>query len=425
MKVQVPAHELKNASIEKVSLVKHGANRTPFRILKSEDAKESTMSALTSQLSKLFQKTEQPPKVTALFVRKSAAPALFPELRKHGYSVEKTAAELHGEVVLLKQEGFDAETEGCIVQLTPDLAIGLDRVVKEFSSWQSSSDFSTTLSTQTFYPSVRMAMDALMETFWAAAYESNTQADFSEKVDAATKAFSKHVTSLAKVLPVEVFKMEADVLKSVFEPRSVGTTAPAKTEEGHDTMNKNVLKREAVAGDLAGLFDEPVTKADEPTAEAAAPAAETAAPTTEATPAPTAEAAAPTGAENVKPAAEAAPTPVAASDASAPSAAPTDPALLAVLATLGDGLKALAAGQTELLKRADAQDQRIDQLTKTATEAVTKAENTSIAASLHGLDESLSTLNGHRRLTKGDEPKADIWKGLIPAFDRIQGVENA
>jgi hypothetical protein len=56
MKIKVPATEIENADVEQISLVKHGANRIPWRILKAEDALEEAEGGLMQQIATTFGK---------------------------------------------------------------------------------------------------------------------------------------------------------------------------------------------------------------------------------------------------------------------------------------------------------------------------------------------------------------------------------
>ncbi|HEY0820040.1 MAG TPA: hypothetical protein VGD46_14745 [Rhizobacter sp.] len=443
MKINLSANELHSATIEKVSLVKHGANRRPFAILKSEPLPESHK-GLAERVLKAFE-PKGAPKITGVFVSKAAAPKVFPLLKAAGLRVEADHAEaLEGGVVVLKQDGYDADGEGSLVAINEDVAVAFDRVVKDFCTWHASSDFSTTLASQTFYPSVRMSMDALMETFWACAADSKTQEEFSGKVETALKAFSKHVAGLAKVLPVEVFKMEQK-LAGDFEGSTVTATntETAKTE-GADMRKTNT--REAVFGDLAGLFDN-VNKSDEAgAADAGAAAATDTAATgdeanTEATDAAAAAAAAAQGTADVTDPAAAATAGAEGTGEGADTGAEdlskgavsagdiikalkeTVGPMAVMLKQQGEKLDELSTANAALTQRLDAIDAKATAAVEKAEQAVTKADNTVVVhKDALDLSTTLHSRTSQSRVTKSNAPagETDVFKGLIPAFDALE-----
>lgn len=443
MKIELKAQQLTGTTIDKVSLVKHGANRKPFAILKAEPLPEDgSLNKLADRVSKMFE-PKGAPKITAVYVNKAEAKRLFPVLKAHGFRVEpEHAALLDNNVVVLKQDGYVDDGDGSLVALTDDLALGFDRVVKDFCSWHASSDFSTTLSTQTFYPSVRMAMDALMETLWACAAESKTQEAFTAGVETATKAFAKHVAGLSKVLPVEVFKMEQK-LATEFETPTVASTESISKNEGAPMNNKNEL-REAVAGDLAGLFDvtKTETAADAAAAgseadAAAAPVAAATTPEDEGTEEADAAAAAAAAEGTAEGAVAAAPTTPAAA-APAEAAAPvektggvsTEDILKAMKETIGPIqtlLTKVAEDSAAITARLDAVEAKATEAVSKAAAAVAKADNTVVlhdtASDDMSLDGTLATRGSQSRVTKSNAPQGeavDVWKGLFPGLDSLE-----
>ncbi len=268
MRVEVEANEIRNSTIDKLSLVTHGAIRTPFKILKTEELPVQTTS-MKDKLTKIFGQTDEQSRVVALFVRKDVARNWLPLIKTHGFVVSKDRAELEGDIIILKQEGFDPEKEGSVIALNKDVAIQLDRVVKVFDPYPATSNFDENVRASAFFPGLHNAMDSLAETVWNVLNESGSQEDAATEVSKQIKAFGSHVNNLVTELPTTVFKMEQESLTKEFAGYNVTTTGK-NTIEDDETMTTPVLK-EVAPGDLDGLLDEA------PAADAALKAAEAAA----------------------------------------------------------------------------------------------------------------------------------------------------
>jgi len=370
MKVKVVANELLDTDIEMVSLVRHGANRAPFKILKSDD--ETPVSKLGDKLQSFFSLSKGEVAITAYFIRKDAAEALLPILKSEGIDVS-CAREAEGVVVV--PISADAEARG-FVQLGDALAVAISHPLKEFSDESVVKAYADGVGMAGFAPSVNLAVGGLADSVWTLLNSGEAEGTREErvaKVDAMLASFRKYITSLAKMLPEQVFKIEA--------------AARAATTEDTD-MRKGKLE-EAVSGDLAGL-----TKSEEVVEAAAPPAPE---PAVEAAPVAKAEEAAPVAAE--------APT--------------TDAALAAILAkldaintvveTLTKTVDAQKAETAELRERLSAADEQIEKSAETR-------RRTTIVDRGGDMDLALSTLGGNdhprtrKPVVKSDE---ELWGGLF------------
>ncbi len=60
MKIKIIANELVDGEVEYVSLVKHGANRSPFKIVKAEQPVQDSWDDLMPELAKLRQRMNEP-----------------------------------------------------------------------------------------------------------------------------------------------------------------------------------------------------------------------------------------------------------------------------------------------------------------------------------------------------------------------------
>lgn len=261
VKVTVEANELKNGKIEKISLVRNGAIRQPFKILKAEEIPADEQS-LGSKVKKFFGASDaESAEVAALFIRKSAAAKWLPVVKSQGFRAEKEHAELDGEVLVLKQESYNGE-EGSLIALTPDVAVMLNTVVKGFDPYSTTASFDDNVKASAFYPGMYHAMESLAETVWNVLNESDDPDMAAADVARQVKAFGNYVNSMVKELPTSVFKMEHEGLTKSFASSNVSTSTTETPSTDEEDMSNTILK-EAAPGDLDGLLD------DAPAADAA------------------------------------------------------------------------------------------------------------------------------------------------------------
>lgn len=408
--VKMVAKEVKDVDLDFVSLVARGANRLPFRIMKAEDVPaEGTMSKFTDLVKGMFgvEDARVRSDLAAVFVRKTELAALLPKLTELGISVDEQVEVK--DMVVLKQPGFKDEVGTCLA-ISKDVGVGLTNVSKGFDSYPFSTLFGENLGGASFYPCLTDAFSALRVTIENIMATSANQTEAAEKVDAALKAFNKHVSSMVWELPTVVFKLDAEFggLRPNVGTATVpaATAAPvegaASTEQGDGSMTK-VLK-EAVAGDLDGLNAE--TKVEK-TGEAAPVVV--AAPAAEAAPVVAA------------PAAEAAPAGEVQVEKAAAAVAPkTEPTLAEVLASM----TAISTTLAEMSKVVKSQDETIKAQAEQLKVAVSKAEGlekvvkgTVVVRTDGRLDESFGVQSGNRQLSKTDQAQ-DPWAGVMTVFDR-------
>lgn len=263
VEVTVEANELVNGKIEKISLVRNGAIRQPFKILKTEEIPD-VKDSVGNKLTKFFgnDKDAESAEIAALFIRKSAAPKWLPLIKANGFRAEKEHAELDGDMLILKQESFDPEVEGSMVALSPDVAIMLNQVVKGFDPYSISASFDENVKASAFYPGMFHALESLADTVWNVMNEADSNEEAAAGVAKQIKAFGAYINNMVGQLPTSVFKMEHEGLTNEFAGSNVCNSNPTNVTKGNDDMTTNVL-REAAPGDLDGLLD------DAPAADAA------------------------------------------------------------------------------------------------------------------------------------------------------------
>lgn len=239
MKIKAVAKEMKEADVRFISLVKRGANRIPFRIVKSE--KESGMIDLSKPLKIL--KGEKPqaasPEVVGVVVFDQGDEAVMVDVRKsltdHGFAVDTVTKNEDG-TVLFSAGAVDAE-DATIVRLSEDMAV----VVKGFSSYNQalseSTNFSEVMAAQGYFQGVRTACDALVYTMQNVLQKAESSQDAATKVNSILSSFSTYVGTMTKGLPVAAFKADmsvSEVVKSAKEKSKTTPGADDKAPEGAD-----------------------------------------------------------------------------------------------------------------------------------------------------------------------------------------------
>lgn len=479
VKVTVEANELKNGKIEKISLVRNGAIRQPFKILKTEEIPQDKDS-VGDKLKKFFGAADEDAAIAALFVRKSAAAKWIPLIKAHGFRAEKAHAEVDGDMVILKQESYDPEIEGSLVALTPDVAIMLNQVVKGFDPYSSSASFDENVKASAFYPGMYHAMESLADTVWNVLNNSDDPEQAAADVAKQVKAFGNYVNNLVSELPGSVFKMEHEGLTKAFASSNVSDSIAINvTKDEDENMSTTVLK-EAAPGDLDGLLDDApaadaalakaeaeagVVEKQEDSVEAQADDVEKGdegAPKSGGSPGnPVVESTSDTGAvsldEGGVPAGfrkeertiksfedgklvektalffvndegeelfggriEKSEAPAEETAAPAAEAAPEyTPAEVKLFEALGVMAKSL----TEMKETVEKVATRVDEIEKTASDAKETADNTVVMGIAPDLDESLATLSGRTRFGKSapaenvEKSEDEIFKGLLPMIE--------
>jgi len=389
MKVKVIANELVDTDIEMVSLVRHGANRAPFKVLKSEDADGKP--SLGSKLQSFFSLKKDDFNVVAYFIRKDAADALLPILKAQGVDVAK-AVESEGVVIVgvsdLQAEGF--------VQLNDALAIAVDQPIREFSDESIVKAYAENAGLTDFAPGVSLAVSSLADAVWTLLNSTdadNSREDRVAKVDSMLASFRKYITSLAKALPDQVFRVEA-----------------ATHELVKEEFPMKVRLNEVVPGDLDGLSHESAPQAVAKADEAAPPAAPAEAPKfTPCGECPDPAACLKAGACAKAAAAEAAPM---------EKADPVLKALEALSAQVASIAKAVEDQKT-ITDGLTAKVVQAETLAKTATKTV---ETMTVVRKGEDIDLALSSLGGRevpqpRRIEKAGEA---IWDGVMPDLDSFR-----
>lgn len=366
MKIKAVAKEMKEADVRFISLVARGANRIPFRIVKSE--KESVMIDLSKPLKIL--KGEKPqaasPEVVGVVVFDQGDEAVMADVRKsltdHGFAVDTVTKNEDG-TVLFSAGAVDAE-DATIVRLSENMAV----VVKGFSSYNQalseSTNFSEVMAAQGYYQGVRTACDALVYTMQNVLQKAESSQDAATKVNSILSSFSTYVGTMTKGLPVAAFKADmsvSEVVKSAKEKAKGNPDADDKAPEGADPKEWAKMSPEQKAEWKAKA------KAKKDEADAAAAAAKSEGEQ---------------GKTGEQPAAEGEQAPAAGDAAPAAKSEQSDGGLKEVLAQLGELTKTVqgVAGEVgEVAKAQKSLEGRVDEIARKADNAAQAVKTTVVA----------------------------------------------
>lgn len=248
MKKKIKATELINGDIEYVSLVKNGAIRAPFKIIKSEKGN-------MVKFENLFGK-EQASVVSAIAVSKSAdLEKAKARIEKAGYSIE--SMEEQDGAFVFKQEDEVGEHD-VAMKVDEDLAV-IVNTQKSFSSYDyTEQSFSKLYAQAGVIPSLDTMMSVLWEVILNILHEGDYSSpeEYASAVKKAVKEFSNGVVSLVQNVPVTAFKIEK-------------AETATKSETKEDTVSESKVKEDVVKEEAAEEVIEEVEKQeDQPEGEA-------------------------------------------------------------------------------------------------------------------------------------------------------------
>lgn len=222
--------ELKGADVVRVSIVDHGANRIPFRIVKRLSTGVKNMGFDLNNVRHLWKNdgVKNPPTLMALLFENEPKGT---ELDRIKSVVEKAGLKTDAPVVnedqtfmFVQQELPKDEKDLTIVQLSPDVAA----VFKGFAPWTDSlENFTEVMQANNFYPGLGSACNALNQTICQKMQNASDPAEAVVAVTAVLKDFGAYVAGLAQALPVSAFKLANDFAPVIKTIKAERVTAAA------------------------------------------------------------------------------------------------------------------------------------------------------------------------------------------------------
>lgn len=237
-KIKIEANELIDVDATHVSLVKRGANRVPFRIVKNADGKRSPA---MFHFDRLFRKEAAPaaPAVSAIVVSKSlTAKQAKHVVTKAGFDADRMNDEHDGAYVFPQ---IDGDIDGKLVKMDDNIAIVVtgEAIQKAFEGMNfEATSFDTVMAQEGFVPSIDMAMGMLRNTVANILSKAESRDDLVSKMEQAVEEFGEFVAALSTAVPDDAFRME--VMKYDDLPDAEEGDEPAEGEAEGDASDDSL-----------------------------------------------------------------------------------------------------------------------------------------------------------------------------------------
>jgi len=236
-KVTIQARELSEMDVSRVSLVKRGANRIPFRIVKSDG--ESTMSL---NLSNLFlRKREILPSVIAVVLQPDADVELYSKaLVEAGFEVDHVEETDEANTLMLKADSIPEDVT--LYKVSAGAALVIAGIQKGLQTFPDSNDFAENIASAGFLPSFRVGHQILGETIGNIVFSEGDAAETKSAVMKALNDFSGFIEGVMSAIPEEAFKCEDVVLaveKGLLNEQETSDSIKQKAKDAKKAKNKN------------------------------------------------------------------------------------------------------------------------------------------------------------------------------------------
>ncbi len=270
-KVKMSLTELGEPEVSHISLVKRGAMRTPFKIIKSETEEAMKHGIDLRGLFFGVKKAESlAPEVVALVVKTEEAEGITASLLERGHTVLKTEEDSEGLTTLALKEEFDME-EAVVFKANEHVGVAVANVKKAFYSWPDSGEFAENIQKAGFFPGLYLANEVLTETVYSIMNSVEQPAEATAKLETALKQHQEYVMALSQNLPVKAFKFE-DLAPKAPEAPAEPAEPVVKAEGEEEGGESTPVVQEEGTEEPPAEGAEPVVKAEgEEEAPAVAP----------------------------------------------------------------------------------------------------------------------------------------------------------
>lgn len=214
--VTIQARKLTNGKAKFISLVDTPASQIPFKILKSD--LNSTADEAPPQESTMFKNTlakimkgddaqAAPAMVAVCIVDKGDLDreATKATLVEKGFDVVDVE-DVDG-IAIFKSDAY-SEEDATALQINGDVTAVLTGVTKSFDPWSETSSFMENIGAGGFYPSVRMANEALMDTIYNVMRSADDAGEAAPDLATVLDDHKAYVLSLVNNIPEMAFKMD-------------------------------------------------------------------------------------------------------------------------------------------------------------------------------------------------------------------------
>ncbi len=260
MKVKLKAHRLDKADVAYLSLVERGANRSPFKVMKTDRSGGQAMIDLSRAFKSDGAKQAQ---IVGYAIQKTdRSETIDAGLKAAGVTVDKVVEFDDGSMVY-KQDDSDLNGKDIVpVRMDDDFVL----LVKGFDPYSvgNSMGFDEIIKSQGFMPGLSMGMDALGTTIRTALSGADSAEDAVSKIEDALEQFSDYAAKLAGSIPSTAFKAlesfrktkaEGVVLKGLVKPADMDQAAwdkmPPKDKMAACQKADDAAKAKKLADDKA------------------------------------------------------------------------------------------------------------------------------------------------------------------------------
>lgn len=289
-KVTFTVNRLEMIDPQFVSLVERGANRLPFKVIKSDSEGGNMKNGMMGiDLARVFARKSDTPAIVGVVIRKGeTVDAIKAAVEAAGFSISDAIDNDDGTLVF-KQEGADSSLGSpVVVRLSDEVAL----VTKGFRPYDmdvstGESSFAETCAAQGFYPGLYQFSETLTSSIRGVMYDAATQPEAAKAVAKLMDEARNYITTLIGQLPAKAFKLEGDALavkaeakakkpavptpdkdasaqeEDVVPPvkdKKPADEAPAKAKKDDNGLDNGELVDAPLPGDLDG--DSPVVDAD-------------------------------------------------------------------------------------------------------------------------------------------------------------------
>lgn len=235
-------NKLVDVEIDRISLVKRGAMRAPFKVLKSEDVgmtleqifDEQTRSVLKEETNQESIQENPVTDITSVVVsRKADLEKTKIQLEAAGFSTEHIVDEEDKPFVLFRQKEDDASPEERLVlKFDEHLAVVIPgHALKGLETYEAGQAFGHAMAKEGFLPGLHLASNVYLKSIQEAAQDSDDTKELKSKIKQASRAFGEYVQGLANALPANIFKLDGIQLPLIEEEEPKEEVVQESTEE--------------------------------------------------------------------------------------------------------------------------------------------------------------------------------------------------
>jgi hypothetical protein len=232
--LRLNATEIQNPEIDRVAMVKRGANRLPFKMMKGDNEMGVDLHGFLRNIGFAKAEDTSPAVIGVVFAKGADVEGISAVLKEAGIDVaDLTKTEADGLVSFAKADG---KTDDAILCKYDDsVSFVVSNLKKYYDSYSDSTDFSTVLASESFYPMMSLATSAVQDTVRNCLYDSSDASGAQTCIVKALDGFTSYVKAFTGKIPDTLFKAEIALAKAADAKKA----APVeKTEEAKPEADK-------------------------------------------------------------------------------------------------------------------------------------------------------------------------------------------